>query len=271
MKKMVFWINKWNPERIKRIASLLFKRHPYIKAHVEGGRCVLHAHDVGEDPVSVVMEILLARKSFMGKYHCSLYDIADPNCPSRKIEYKQEIYQMPVCRFGWFDVCEDFSQFELSQTIFKNLRSGMPLHEAETDARAQHGASIGPMTDEVKRIQYDRYVRDLVARFDKTEDEAKAVIDALFPEWAMIPKKVVEPIVLTPEQLENAELQRKRLAAEEAERVIDLIGKLQFMSPNMRKRYLSSNFMDDLRIRNVVRLNGIEWVRRVIGEIPGLE
>lgn len=256
MVKVFFWINRLSAEQTAKILRRILRKKSYIKVVVQDNKCILNCYDVGNDPVGYIVEYLVDKKIFMGKYHCSFQR-------PFSFEAKQDRYQIPVCRFGWFDACllEDMQEFNFWKKRFENLRSGMAMHEADLDAHAETGFEFNS-NDENKRYRYDSYIRDLVKYKKHSEEEAKSVIDSIFPGWKDIPVKVHKPFVMTPEK-------KKEYAKKEMEMMDKLVGMLRFMSPKMRRRYLDKNLLDELRIRSLSRFHGKEWIVENIGEIPG--
>jgi hypothetical protein len=258
MAKVLFWIHRLSGEQTARIMRTFLKKKPYIKVVVQENNCYLLCHDTGSDPATYIFEYLLDNKRFMGKYHHSVQQ-----CP--KFEARKDRLQIPVCRFGYFDICssDDIKEFNFWRYRFNNLKAGMLLHEAETDAHNRSGF-ISEMTDENKRFRYDSYVRDLRKYRKLTKVQAQEIIDPLFPGWKDLPKR-------SHKELKPMTKEQKAKASEKEIQIInDLIGKLQFMSAKSRKRYLRENFLDELRVRFMIGRRGKEWVIDNIGEIPGL-
>lgn len=257
MAKVVFWIHRFDAAKTAQIMTKILRSKPYIKASVQDGLCILDCHDLGSDPSGHICEWLVDQKKFMGKYHYSSGRILS-------IEKKQDRLQIPCCRFGFFDLWlfpEEMPIFEYWKIRFENLRSGMPMHQADMDAHEKSGHHV-ELTNEQKRQLYDSYRRDLCDFFGKKVEEAEKILDPIFPDWKNMPKKVFTPRKMT-------EKQKKKAVEREIKIMLDLVGKLQFMSPKSRKKFLNDNFLEELRLKSILKAKGILWVLENIGEIPG--
>lgn len=257
MAKIMFWIHRFDSLKTAKIMTKILRRKPYVKVSVQDGFCILDCHDLGSDPVGYICEWLVDQKRFMGKYHHS-------SGTSIAFQKKQDRLQLPCCRFGFFDLWlfpDEMQIFQYWKIRFQNLMAGMPMHQADMDAHEKSGHHV-ELNNEQKRQRYDDYRRDLCEVFGKTVVEAEHILDPFFPCWKTMPKKVLSKRKMTEEQ-------RKMAAKREVQLMTDLIARLQFMSPKSRKRFLNDNFLDELRLRSIIKANGISWVVENIGEIPG--
>lgn len=253
MPKVKIWISRLDTEKTAKIMRILFAKKPYIKVFVENSDCILDCHEVGDDPVSYIVEYLSDKKKFMGKFYSDLVN-----------NEKLERYQMPICRFGWWDACllpEGLQELQFNIQRFHNLQAGMLLHEADIDAQNKTGY-IMTNTDKTKKRMYESYVGDIVKYKGKSREEAESILDPFFPDWKNMPNFDLSPKILSPEQVAKS-------AERELKFLNDLIGNLQFMSPKMRKKHLDKNLLDALRINGLLKRNGREWIVNTIGEIPG--
>ena len=255
MRKVLFWINRFDAQKTARIMAVVFRKKPYIKVTVEDNNCILLCHDLGDDPVGYVCEYLVQNKKFMGKFHYSMQT-------SHKFEIMQDRLQVPVCRFGWFDLCllENLSEFNHWKIRFDNLRSGMTLHEADMDADLRSGHKFA-VEDRHKKHLYDGYVADLVTQRGLTEEQAHSILEPLYTGWRNMTVKVVEPEITVE--------QRNECMAKSVREIENLIFKLQFMSAKKRKIYLNETVVDSIKIRILIKINGSEWMLKQVGEIPG--
>ena len=112
----------------------------------------------------------------------------------------------------------------------------------------------------MKVYRRNDYIRDLVDFHGKTKEEATALIDCEFPGW--------KDIVLEEKKFIDVDHSNEL----EAKIVDDLIGRLRFMGPKSRSRYLNSsdNILDFVRVMTLYHTFGSEWLLENVGRIPGI-
>jgi hypothetical protein len=259
MKKVWFWISGMSAEKTAKIAFWLFKKYKFIKINIEEEKCMLFCHDMGTYPNSWIAEKLLENKKFLGRFDTNhnLYN-------SKLLEKTCNRYFLAVCRFGYFDLFnypEDKEIASFTLRRFYNQKSGMPFYLADLDA-FNFINKEPDFNDNIKCYRRTEYIHDLVRFFGKTKSEATKIIDDKFPTWKNI--KIIKP------KINSISIKKKNKL--EIKKTNDLVHKLQFMSPKMRKCYLqkSENIIDFLRFRTICEIKGNNWVLENIGKVPGI-
>lgn len=254
MKKVFFWMSRLKVEKVAKIMQRVLQNCPFIKVVVEDGACVFHCVDMGSDPASWIIERLVNSKLFMGHFHSDKVSMDLLNRTSNR-------YYMATCRFGYFDLCnyEDMSFCKYLIKKFELQKGGLPYYAAEMLASECEGYPLN-FKDEVKVYRRNDYIRDLVDFHGKTKEEATALIDCEFPGW--------KDIVLEEKKFIDVDHSNEL----EAKIVDDLIGRLSFMGPKSRSRYLNSsdNILDFVRVMTLYHTFGSEWLLENVGRIPGI-
>lgn len=249
--KVLFWIHRFDAEKTASIMKRVFKKKPYIKVGVEDGHCILNCHDMGTDATTHFCDFLVNHKGFMGRFHSQHPD-------SDNLSDKKEKYEMAACRFGFWDLYDypnDIEKYKMMLARFNMMRAGVPMYQADM-------AVFGVSHKDDPEVRYNRfatYVYNLVKFHGKTEDEAKEIIEGLYPGWGVKPPKKV-----------FTKKQKLDSAMREAKLVHDLIEKLKFMGPKHRRRYLRENFIDEVRFKLILKKFGRDWVMENIGPVPGI-
>lgn len=259
MKKVWFWISGMSAEKTAKIAFWLFKKYKFIKINIEEEKCMLYCYDMGKYPNGWIVEKLVKNKKFLGRFDTNhnLYN-------SKLLEKTSNRYHLAVCRFGYFDLFnypEDNEVANFTLRKFYNQKSGMPFYLAELDA-FKFVNKEPDWNDNIKYYRRIEYIHDLVCFFGKTKSEATKIIDDEFPKWKNI--KLEKP------KINSISIKKKNKL--ETKKANDLVHKLQFMSPKMRKSYLqkSENFIDFLRFTAMCEIKGFDWILENIGIVPGI-
>lgn len=259
VQKVWFFIHRLSAEKIFKISKRLFKKYPFVKPTIEDNKCILLCYDIGGSAASWLIQKAVDCKKFRGRFD-PLSPLYDQNNESKTV-YR---YFVAACRFGYFDFwdypLDDFSSFVHLRFIYQ-YHYRMPLFKASklASCEAKYALHSSP---EVSLIKRKEYIQDLVNFFGKTNKQAERIVFKTFPELKDIK---VEKKVLTQEEekIRNQKMNMK---------IHDLIGKLAFMSPKMRKRYLDEgdNIGEFLLFIVIVKTKGVDWVKEKIGLIPGI-
>lgn len=254
-----FHIHNRTADFALKVASRVFNRKPFVKPTIKGDKCVLVCSDI-PDPVSYIADELTENKFFQGKF-----DADHPEFDEESFD-RYARFETGVSRFGLWEVFaypSGVSEGQYRILRLQHIKRGVPLYQA--DATAAEAANyqlpfVTESSNQLRNIWREKYVDDLVENHGQDQAAAEEMVRSSFPSLFDVSDEAPKPV-------ERANIKEK---------IDDLLGQLNFMSPNERKRYLDDSLNRAKQMLLLLFLasggeKAIRYVReRVSGGIPGL-